>query len=106
MTWLKGVTMMLLFTGFTVGACRPEEPHQCEEYCDEMLSCAETLGQLESRTACERDCFEWLERYETVGCEDQYLDLKECELDISCTSSQEVGDICATEIQRLNSCIQ
>lgn len=106
MTRLRGWIWMVLLTAYLATACRPEEPHQCEEYCDEMVTCAETLGQLESRSACERDCFDWLERYETVGCDDQFISLKECQIDMSCTSSQDVGDICASEIQRLNSCIQ
>ena len=103
---LTGIASILLIVAFGALACGPGDLHLCEEYCNEMVDCAETLGQLESRSACERDCFDWLERYETVGCDERFLDLQECEIGLSCTTSYDVGKVCSSEIQRLNSCLE
>ena len=78
----------------------------CETYCNEMVDCAEMFNQPESRSRCERECFEDLDAYETSACERRYLDLLECQADISCTEEYDVGDNCASEIEDLVRCVE
>ena len=106
MRQLMSICSVLMVVLLVTTGCRPQDEHLCEEYCDEMVDCAETINQLESRSACERECFDDLERYETVRCEDDYLDLVDCKHDLSCTEEYDVGTQCAGEIDRLDRCIQ
>ena len=98
--------LIIVVVMLAASRCRPEDEHICEAYCDEMVECAETLDQPESRSRCERECFEDLDQYETAACEKRYLELVECQKDISCNEAYDVGDKCANEIEDLVQCVK
>jgi hypothetical protein len=97
--------LLVLMTA-TVNGCQiDDDEDECDVYCNEMTECSELMDQPFSRAKCERDCRDDRQAYNLVGCADRFLDLIECQGDISCTDANEVGDKCATEIDRLNRCL-
>lgn len=96
--------MLFVVSAWTIG-CNVDDEDECDVYCREMTRCSELMDQPFSNASCERDCRDDLQAYDLIGCEDRYLDLIECEGDLSCNDANDVGDECAPEIDRLYRCL-
>jgi len=90
----------------TVTACEEEDEKTiCELYCETAGQCHELSGQMFSGSECLFDCQTALERHGSVGCDDRYVELMECMVDLPCSSWNDSGTTCAYEIDYLDMCV-
>ena len=98
--------LFLLSFFFLIPSCDDDKDHDCQIYCTSMGDCYQTINQPFSKTSCERSCFDDLEAYHSVGCDDRFLDLLRCQVDSSCTNLSNLTSNCASEIDRFSSCLE
>ena len=84
--------------------CREEKIW--EAFCIAAKKCAHETDQMFSKTECEREYKESVERHKSVHCGVPYEDYLDCQMSLSCASWTDVSDDCANDIDRLNRCLE
>lgn len=97
--------LALAFIGSVPVGCEEHEYSVCKDYCRTVQGCYELSGTWFSISECRRDCEDEREGYTLIGCEDPFLDLRECQADLSCSALGDVSDKCAGEIDLFNICV-
>jgi hypothetical protein len=95
-----------ILTAVLVMSCNDDdEPTPCEKYCGTMSECYQLLDQPFSSSECNRTCYDNMERYTSVGCQNRYRDLLECKTNLSCSDANNVSEDCAPEADDLVQCV-
>jgi hypothetical protein len=91
-----------------VAACdyEEDEPSPCEYYCGVAGECHVASDQMFSGTECMQTCQTAMERHSSVGCQERYVDLLDCMVDLPCPSWNDYGTACAYEIDYLDMCVE
>jgi hypothetical protein len=89
-------------------ACYPDEEDKspCAYYCEVAGECHVESDQMFSTSECLETCQTSLERHSSIGCQERYVDLVECMVDLPCPSWNDYGSACAYEIDYLDMCVE
>jgi hypothetical protein len=97
--------LALVCIGYFLTGCEEDTFSVCDDYCKTAQGCAQLNGTWFSVSRCERDCEDEREGYALMDCGEPFLDLRECQADLSCAALGDVGDKCAGEIDLFNLCV-
>ena len=100
-------TILFLGASALAAACDYEEDEMsaCDYYCSAAADCHAMSDQMFSGSECYETCQTSLERHRSVGCQDRYIDLVDCMVDLPCQSWNDYGSACALEIDYLDMCV-
>jgi len=102
------VVLLGAIAALAATACDYEEDETspCETYCQVAGECHMASDQMFSATECLGSCQTSLERHASVGCNERYVDLLDCMINLPCPNWNEYGSACAYEIDYLDLCIE